>query len=508
MELLLFLFLLVWLQQCTTTPRAPLLVAKPASELRWRTKHHRLSNIGDIQSDLGRGDVRVRINAAAVVVSDKLTYYQTMVAGAVSRTCAQTIMHPANTYKTLLQLRGSTSRTLPRLTMERLLRGADAQFVMSLPHGAFYFSVIEQAKFQISKVMPSKLNFLADFAASTVSTTICSIVSTPQMVLTDRLMADVYPSFQVAVRRILQEDGIMGFYAGWWPALAQKIPSYGLTWMFFQDFKGRYIKAFNKKPSNQDNFLLGALAAAGATTVMIPMDTIKTRLVTQAADCPHAYKGVFDCFVRILREEGPKALYRSLPPRLLSVVPMIAIQFGVYEFMKGRIIERRRAEAIALRRKLQEERRERYMSVLRTVTGRRRRKRLRQEKANKAELGLDLSALPNLAIKTVDDAIRSFGDTFETISSGVVLEVENARQGFLQETKKTPLVELMDLDMASFQTDVSDYINGGMEEGERFFSEGKTFIFKTAAAATTVLRTFGPFSTINVDSSPGALVAK
>ena len=39
---------------------------------------------------------------SAVVVTDQLTYMQTMTAGALSRTMAQTLMHPANTYKTLL----------------------------------------------------------------------------------------------------------------------------------------------------------------------------------------------------------------------------------------------------------------------------------------------------------------------------------------------------------------------------------------------------------------------
>jgi Mitochondrial carrier protein len=56
------------------------------------------------------------------------------------------------------------------------------------------------------------------------------------------------------------------------------------------------------------------------------------------ADCPIAYKGVSDCFYRILKEEGVGAFYRSLPPRLMSVVPMIAIQFGVYETLKTKFL--------------------------------------------------------------------------------------------------------------------------------------------------------------------------
>jgi len=52
--------------------------------------------------------------------------------------------------------------------------------------------------------------------------------------------------------------------------------------MFFQEFKKKYIDMMGEKPTGQDSFFLGAFAAAGATTVMIPMDTVKTRLVTQA----------------------------------------------------------------------------------------------------------------------------------------------------------------------------------------------------------------------------------
>jgi hypothetical protein len=76
---------------------------------------------------------------------------------------------------------------------------------------------------------------------------------------------------------------------------------------------------------------------------MIPMDTIKTRLVTQASGkaMEGAYKGIIDCAVRVAREEGMGTFYRGLPPRLVSVMPMIGIQFGVYEFMKKVMLKRR-----------------------------------------------------------------------------------------------------------------------------------------------------------------------
>jgi hypothetical protein len=99
--------------------------------------------------------------------------------------------------------------------------------------------------------------------------------------------------------------------------------------MFFQQLKVSYEKLTKKKPGNELNFILGALAAAASVTVMIPLDTIKTRLVVQTANSPIAYKGMIDCFSRIIREEGIGTFYKSLPPRLVSVVPMIAIQVCV-----------------------------------------------------------------------------------------------------------------------------------------------------------------------------------
>ncbi len=88
--------------------------------------------------------------------------------------------------------------------------------------------------------------------------------------------------------------------------------------------------------------MMGCIASTTTVCVMIPMDTIKTRLVTQM-NYPDLvpYKGIIDCARRIAKEEGIKTFYRGLPPRLISVVPMIGIQFGVYEFMKKTMIDKR-----------------------------------------------------------------------------------------------------------------------------------------------------------------------
>lgn len=71
---------------------------------------------------------------------------------------------------------------------------------------------------------------------------------------------------------------------------------------------------------------------------MIPMDTVKTRLVTQAVGSKYHYTGIINCFSRMIREEGIGSFYNSLTPRLVSVVPMIGVQYFVYEVRDSTVL--------------------------------------------------------------------------------------------------------------------------------------------------------------------------
>ncbi len=153
-------------------------------------------------------------------------------------------------------------------------------------------------------------------------------------------MAGVYDELFSAMYHIATEEGIAGFYRGWLPAILQKIPSYALTWMIFQQIKQMFYSVMQRAGSGIENTLLGGFAAAGACCVMIPVDTVKTRLVMQhGRGGEDKYSGTVDCFQQILQQEGLRAFYRALPPRLCSVVPMIGIQFAVYELMKRILLQ-------------------------------------------------------------------------------------------------------------------------------------------------------------------------
>jgi len=73
---------------------------------------------------------------------------EAMICGAISRSTAQTIMHPANTMKTILQSPSSPNKPtflqlLRPSQFKMLTRGAGAQWLLSVPHGACNFAVLE-----------------------------------------------------------------------------------------------------------------------------------------------------------------------------------------------------------------------------------------------------------------------------------------------------------------------------------------------------------------------------
>lgn len=300
--------------------------------------------------------------AEAGAMGRPLKLWENMVCGAISRSVAQTMMHPANSMKTLLQQKNAppiaTFLTLEKFPL--LYRGAGANFILSVPHGAINFAVLEKVRKELARGVQSspywrereeKIAPALDFLSSAISTICCSVVSTPQMMITDNIMAGNYNNLPSAVRGLAsQGKGIGGFYArGWWPGLVGKIPSYALTWTFFQQLKVAQKKISGREATNLENSIMGCIGSATTVCIMIPMDTIKTRLVTQASSAAVKsgaipYKGIIDCAVRVTKEEGIKTFYRGLPPRLVSVVPMIGIQFAVYEFMK-RTMQRRSVSA-------------------------------------------------------------------------------------------------------------------------------------------------------------------
>lgn len=76
---------------------------------------------------------------------------------------------------------------------------------------------------------------------------------------------------------------------------------------------------------------IGLFSGAMGPLCNAPIDTIKTRLQNAAA---HGDRRILGIVTGLIREEGPRALYKGLMPRVMRVAPGQAVTFMAYEFFK------------------------------------------------------------------------------------------------------------------------------------------------------------------------------
>lgn len=75
----------------------------------------------------------------------------------------------------------------------------------------------------------------------------------------------------------------------------------------------------------------GSMAGITALVATYPLEFVRCRLTLQKTKI---YNGIWDCMVKVARQEGVFALYRGLWPSILGVVPYVGIDFAAYETLK------------------------------------------------------------------------------------------------------------------------------------------------------------------------------
>lgn len=239
-----------------------------------------------------------------------------------------------------------------------LFRGAGAQFILSSFLGAANFAVLEQTRkvmdserfrsIFVSKTLQTQSsdqreNAVAsatkDFAASTVATSLCSVLSIPHALIMDNIMAGT-PGFKNLFQAIqtLSRGGMKSYYKGGWAHVFGKVPAYAISWSCFQHLKRSHFHYVHRDASNKENAFMGGIASGVSVCILMPYETVKTRRVVTG--CLPDGMGITGGFAHIIRREGPRALYSGIKPRLVSVVPMLAIQMTLYEACKRAYIHR------------------------------------------------------------------------------------------------------------------------------------------------------------------------
>ncbi|GAB9472364.1 hypothetical protein Gpo141_00009545 [Globisporangium polare] len=166
-----------------------------------------------------------------------------------------------------------------------------------------------------------------------------SMVSTRH---TDKFSSSVFGAFT----KVLKNEGALAFWKGNGASVLHRFPYSAVNFFTFETVKTTIISQHHPmftESSWTTQFASGALAGAVATVACYPIDLIRTRLATQL-NSDIRYHGIRHAAQRIRAEEGVRGLYRGLGATLAVTVPNLAINFTLYEALKGHTIVFRKTQ--------------------------------------------------------------------------------------------------------------------------------------------------------------------
>ncbi|VEU20078.1 DEKNAAC100025 [Brettanomyces naardenensis] len=139
---------------------------------------------------------------------------------------------------------------------------------------------------------------------------------------------------------IVHELGLRGLYKGALACMLRDVPFSAIYFPTYANLKKHMFgwdPANTRKQGNLQSWELltaGALAGVPAAYFTTPCDVVKTRLQVETPMGDKAYRGIGDTFKRILKEEGPKALFKGGLARVCRSAPQFGFTLATYELFQ------------------------------------------------------------------------------------------------------------------------------------------------------------------------------
>ncbi|KAJ9167934.1 hypothetical protein P3X46_019521 [Hevea brasiliensis] len=161
-----------------------------------------------------------------------------------------------------------------------------------------------------------------------------------------------------SIKKIAKTEGIMGFYRGNGASVARIVPYAALHYMTYEQYRRWIIHTFpNVGRGPVLDLVAGSFAGGTAVLFTYPLDLVRTKLAYQVVNSSKVnvqgivstkqeYKGIYDCFLKILKESGRRGLYRGVAPSLYGIFPYAGLKFYFYEEMKRHVPEEHKKDIL------------------------------------------------------------------------------------------------------------------------------------------------------------------
>ena len=285
--------------------------------------------------------------------------WRSTIGGSIGGGVEALLLHPLDTIKTRIQLSGMTGNN-NRSNIPKGIVGCGKYIIknegfFSLYKGLTPFVTHLMTKyclryyvnFQLRKMISDKngntttlQNILCGMTAGSIE---ALLIVTPFEVVKTRLQAQEslklskktrkYKGPIHAVYRIISREGYKGLWKGCSPTVFRQASNQASMFTAYTWIRNNIWG----NPDSLNPWQAGSSALVASTIgplINCPADVIKTRLMNQRnslLDPEFQYEGFIDAFLRIYKEEGFRALYKGLGPRLLRLAPGQSITWCTVE---------------------------------------------------------------------------------------------------------------------------------------------------------------------------------
>ncbi|KAG6999428.1 succinate/fumarate mitochondrial transporter [Physcia stellaris] len=274
--------------------------------------------------------------------------------------------HPLDTIKVRMQLsrrarapgakrRGfytTGKEIVKRETPLGLYKGLGAVITGIVPKMAIRFTSYEWYKQLLANKQTGAVSGQATFFAGLAAgVTEAVAVVTPMEVVKIRLQAQHHsmadpldiPKYRNAAHAtytVLKEEGVGALYRGVSLTALRQGTNQAVNFSAYTEFKS-LLQSWqpeytNKELPSYQTMLIGLVSGAMGPLSNAPIDTIKTRLQKTPGEPGQTALSRITSIARdMFKQEGFRAFYMGITPRIMRVAPGQAVTFTVYEYLKG-----------------------------------------------------------------------------------------------------------------------------------------------------------------------------
>jgi solute carrier family 25 S-adenosylmethionine transporter 26 len=254
-------------------------------------------------------------------------------AGAVAGTTVDTSLYPLDTLKTRLQ---SSSGFLAAGGFRGVYAGVGSAIVGSAPGAALFFVTYDGIKrnFSSANHTPTQSAGVHMAAASLGEVAACA-VRVPTEVVKQRAQAKQFPSSLAAFTSILDLRKSSGFgvmarelYRGWGITVMREVPFTVIQFPMWEGMKRWAAKRDGRETATGvQSAVFGSISGAIAAALTTPLDVLKTRMMLAKEKVSASY-----LLSKIYREEGMRAFFKGVEPRVTWISIGGAVFLGSYQW--------------------------------------------------------------------------------------------------------------------------------------------------------------------------------